>query len=285
VKFEEERYVRVYTRDTGDWLMLSFEAQSVWLMMLRKFDRSGLIHLGRGGRRMLAAVLGHPAQQELVDRALDELLADGCVTIVTDGTKLYAPNFIDAQDWTATDADRARKYRAKKAKPPETLESENPENLSTVTNVTTVTQPSPRAVPCRSVPSVPSVGTDVRADASAPAAGDGPPPEDFRLTCPSQGKKRRQTPQQLLKANLDSWREAHLGEGCLPDQDLSAAWVNKKLKPLADVEPEVLGEAYWLFLGDEYAAARDPPYPIRLFVSQWSRWVSQAARERSVANG
>jgi hypothetical protein len=54
--------VRVYTRDTGDDLLLSFEAQAAWVLMLRKFDRSGRINVGRGGRRMLAAVLGHPAR-------------------------------------------------------------------------------------------------------------------------------------------------------------------------------------------------------------------------------
>ena len=117
MRWPEERYVRVYTRDSGDWLSLSFEAQSVWLMVLRKLDRGGCIDLGRGGRRMLAAVLGHPAKQDVVNQALDELLADGCVVLEFGDpssrsvTRLVAPNFIDAQEWIASDADRARKYR------------------------------------------------------------------------------------------------------------------------------------------------------------------------------
>lgn len=112
MRWEDERYVRLYTRDTGDWLALSFEAQSTWVLMLRRFDRAGYIDLGRGGRRALASILGHRERLEVIDAALTELLADGCVRLV--GNRLFAPKFEAAQEWVATGAERQRKYRARK---------------------------------------------------------------------------------------------------------------------------------------------------------------------------
>jgi len=103
MRWEDERYVRVYTRDTTDWIALGWEAQSLFLLMLRKVDRAGVLELGRSGERGLAALVGMPV--DVVQRALPILLADGCVA--QGGTALVMPNFIKAQE--ATQTDKARK--------------------------------------------------------------------------------------------------------------------------------------------------------------------------------
>ena len=103
-----ERYVRVYTRDTVDWLALSWQARALLAMVLRKVDRAGVIELGRHGVKGLAVAVGMPV--DVVEPALGELLEDGCVE--RHETRLVMRNFIDAQEATQTDAQRARESRA-----------------------------------------------------------------------------------------------------------------------------------------------------------------------------
>lgn len=111
MRWEDERYVRVYTRDTPDWLALSFEAQALFLMLLRKVDRAGILPLGKQGRRGVAVSIGHPGKWKRLEPALDELLTDGCIRI--EGDTLIAPNFIEAQETPQSDAQRQRESRAR----------------------------------------------------------------------------------------------------------------------------------------------------------------------------
>lgn len=105
----DERYVRVYTRDTADWLSLSFIAQGLFCLILRKVDRAGIMPLGRHGRRAVAITVGFAGEWSRLEPALDELLTDGCVVIR--GDTLVVPNFIEAQEAAATEAARQRAHR------------------------------------------------------------------------------------------------------------------------------------------------------------------------------
>lgn len=109
MRWEDERYVRVYTRDTTDWVALGWEAQSLFVLTMRKVDRAGILDLGKSGVRGLAALVAMPL--EVVERALPVLLADGCV--VMRGTVLVIPNFIEAQEAKQSDAQRKREQRAR----------------------------------------------------------------------------------------------------------------------------------------------------------------------------
>ena len=57
MNWEDERYVRLYVRDTGDWCALSWDAQALLMHLLRKTDRSGIVQLGKRGRANLPAML------------------------------------------------------------------------------------------------------------------------------------------------------------------------------------------------------------------------------------
>lgn len=109
MRWEDERYVRVYTRDTADWLALSFDAQSLFMHLLRKVDRAGILELGRHGKRAVAIAIGHAALWDRLAPALEELLADGCVQI--NETRLLIPNYIEAQEARASDKARQREKR------------------------------------------------------------------------------------------------------------------------------------------------------------------------------
>lgn len=103
MRWEDERYVRLFTRDTPEWVALSWQARALFGELLRKVDRAGLLPIGRSGVKGLAGLVRMPT--EVVEPALDELIADGCVERTDDGIVL--PNFIAAQE--ANQSDRARK--------------------------------------------------------------------------------------------------------------------------------------------------------------------------------
>lgn len=93
MRWEDERYVRVYTRDTVDWQGLSFDAQALFLLLLRKVDRAGLLDLGKPGNRGVAVAIGHPRDWARLEPALEELLTDGCVRVVDEGRRLVVRGF------------------------------------------------------------------------------------------------------------------------------------------------------------------------------------------------
>lgn len=107
MRWEDERYVRVYTRDTAEWLALGWEGQALAMMLLRKCDRAGIVHIGKAGVRGLAALVGVPL--EVVERTLPLLLEDGMLQATSGG--YVFPNFIAAQETRSSDAQRKRDQR------------------------------------------------------------------------------------------------------------------------------------------------------------------------------
>lgn len=107
MRWEDERYVRVYTRDTGEWLALGWEAQALFLFALRKADRAGILRTGKAGMRGLAGMVGIPL--DVVARVLPLLLEDGCMRETEGG--YIIPNFIAAQEVPISDAQRKRDQR------------------------------------------------------------------------------------------------------------------------------------------------------------------------------
>jgi hypothetical protein len=103
MRWADETYVKIYVRDTAEWLALGWEAQSLLLAILRKADRAGIVSLGRTGLRGIAGLTGFPG--EVVSRALPVLLDDGCLEQTPDA--LVVRNFLAAQETPASD--RARK--------------------------------------------------------------------------------------------------------------------------------------------------------------------------------
>lgn len=98
----DERYVRIYTRDTTDWLLWSWQARAVFVELCRKVDRAGVLEFGARGPKAIAAHLRIP--WEVVEPALGELTESGTVEI-RDGA-LVVINFLEAQE--AIKSDRAR---------------------------------------------------------------------------------------------------------------------------------------------------------------------------------
>lgn len=156
MRWEDERYIRFYTRNSPDWLGMSWQARGLFGLLMREVDRAGILKLGKGGLKGVARVLQAPWDE--IEPALQELLDDGCVKLGTDGTTLVIPNFIEAQETAQSDAARKRKSReAARAKVDIGSEANIPvtpghEQSHAVTTGHSV--PSVPSDPCRALPSV-----------------------------------------------------------------------------------------------------------------------------------
>lgn len=109
MNWSDERYVRVYVRDTTDWLLWTWQARALFVLLLRKADRSGVIALGRHGVKGVVALTSIP--WEVAEPALAELLEDGCLEHRDGG--LHVRNFEAAQEATASPRRRQQDWREK----------------------------------------------------------------------------------------------------------------------------------------------------------------------------
>ena len=107
MRWEEERYVRIYTRDTGDMILMGWEARALFYEIIRKADRAGILDLGKSGKACLGTFLHMP--QEVVDRLLPILVENEMV--IETPTALIVRNYIEAQESVSTPASRQRYSR------------------------------------------------------------------------------------------------------------------------------------------------------------------------------
>ena len=111
MNWSDERYVRLFTRDTVTWLSWRWETRAVFALLLRKVDRSGVLDTGRLEKpRALALTLQMPV--EVCEVALRELEESG--TVVVSGSSVALPNFMAAQEAAQSDAQRQRDLRERR---------------------------------------------------------------------------------------------------------------------------------------------------------------------------
>lgn len=76
--YANERWIKVYTRDTAGWLAMSWQAQGLGLLLSRKMEpTTGEISLGRKGLPTVIGLLGPTARWEDVEPFISELLEEG----------------------------------------------------------------------------------------------------------------------------------------------------------------------------------------------------------------
>lgn len=199
MRWEDERYVRVYTRDTLTWLALSWEARALFVFVLRKVDRAGLLDLGAHGARGLAGLVGMPVG--IVEGCLSELTQGVEPPVELRGTTIVVPNYVEAQEATASDKARSANYRAR-LKARDEIRVTNGDGTPAARNggaatirdvsgesvterngaVTLRDDSSPRTVLSRTTPSVPSQisdrggGGNLGSSVDVPAEKPPPPP-------------------------------------------------------------------------------------------------------------
>jgi len=109
MRWEDERYVRWYTRNTPEWNVLPWQARGLFGLILRELDRAGILDLGRLGLKAVAVQIR--ADWDDVEKPLKKLLDDGMLIYREDVQLLAAPNFIEAQECHQSDRARQRAAR------------------------------------------------------------------------------------------------------------------------------------------------------------------------------
>lgn len=105
--WSNERYIRVYTRDTKSWLKSGWEGQTLLMHLFRKVDRAGCLDGIDDPVEDLTLITGLP--REVVGIGLERLLDQKTIKIVDES--LVIPNFIEAQEASVSDRERQRKSR------------------------------------------------------------------------------------------------------------------------------------------------------------------------------
>jgi hypothetical protein len=203
LNFADERYVRLYTRDTPTWLALSFDGQAVMCLLLRKVDRAGVVDLGTRGRDAIPLLFGHRAEKARILAALGELEAEGVVVI--EGDRLLMPKFMEAQEVRQSDAQRKREERARNRE----LGRDVTKRDGGSQNVTESHQPSQEVTPTSAVPSVPSVPSKEEEEERPVAADAAPPPPVPQKQKQPKGSERIEKLREVYNANrggLPEWR-------------------------------------------------------------------------------
>jgi hypothetical protein len=134
LRFEDERYVRVYSRDTPNWVLAPWQARAVLPLVMRKLDRAGTIDLSDDGMTGLAALVSMPL--EVVETGMAWWVARA--TFELHGGVLVMPRFLDGQETAASDKLRAQAHRERArdiARSPVTLrDASTTKRDATITN-------------------------------------------------------------------------------------------------------------------------------------------------------
>lgn len=108
--WSNETYVRLYVRDTTNWLKLRWQGQTLLMFLLRKLDRSGRLDGINDLVDDLSLVTGLP--EEIVEEGIKRLLK--METVQINDNVLVMPNYIEAQEATKTDKQRKKESRQRR---------------------------------------------------------------------------------------------------------------------------------------------------------------------------
>lgn len=110
--WSNERYVRLYTRETTTWKLLPWEGQALLAMLLRIVDRAGVLDLG--GVTMEEAVCAAFPKwpPDVVEIGLAALEKRGFIEAMQES--IVIPNFLEAQEAQHSAAQRQRDSRERR---------------------------------------------------------------------------------------------------------------------------------------------------------------------------
>lgn len=233
----EERFVKLFARDTPTWLAWPWQARALAPLLMRKLESDGRLATGRlDVESAVALTVGLPI--EVVSEALTAMLEDGTLEQRIDG--LWWPNYEEAQESRKSDALRQREHRSKQR-----LESSAQHRHMPSHAVTQSHTPSP------------SRTEQTRPDQKKPMSSEGLEP-----------KPRKQSAQQEFFA----WSQASAKESnpaFLASAPPKPALLNAQLKTYIEtIGRQGLESAWGEYKKDQYATAQGLPWG--LFVSKIS---------------
>jgi hypothetical protein len=109
MNFDDERFVKIYPRNTTNWKLLGWEGRCVLMMLFREVDRAGCLDI-EGGMEGLALLLDLPP--DVTERGFAACVKRG--TVAQNGNLAIIPNFTRAQDARQTNRVRQAESRARR---------------------------------------------------------------------------------------------------------------------------------------------------------------------------
>jgi hypothetical protein len=108
VNWSDERYVKLYVRNTATWVLWPWQARAVFPSMLKAMNGAGIIETGSGDPlTALSVLIAMP--REVVEVGLSAIIESRTIESIRDGYLM--PKFIEAQEATKTDSLRKRDQR------------------------------------------------------------------------------------------------------------------------------------------------------------------------------
>lgn len=144
MNWSDEKYVKLYVRQTATWRMWPWQARCVFPLLLQVANGAGLLDVGgKDPLTGLSVLIMVP--REVVELAVAALLEDGTLERVTTG--FLIPKFLEAQEATKTEArkkaDQRERERAKARVTTQPPVTECPVVSPGVTECPPPAQPSP----------------------------------------------------------------------------------------------------------------------------------------------
>jgi len=114
--WSEEPWVKLYIRDTVQWLMLPWQAQGLLCLLFRKVNRAGVLDYGDVGLPGVARVIaGSVVLWPEMEPFFAKLLANGVVVDEPTRRRLVIPKFVEAQRARQSAKLRAKTMREREA--------------------------------------------------------------------------------------------------------------------------------------------------------------------------
>ena len=215
----DEKYVKLFTRNTATWCMWPWQARCVLPLLIRASNYAGLVDVGgKDPIQGLAVLMMVP--REVVAPALEAMLEDGTVEVVKSGYLI--PKYLEAQESTKT-------ARLKKS---DQRDRERAKARGIVDVPVTQCHPTSPSVPLHHQPTTTTTTT------TSPVAGDKPPaPRKGKKPKPELPPDPRHAP--MVKRVVDIFR-IHRGSE-YPFGGRDAAALRDLLKA---ADPDVLADAW-----------------------------------------
>lgn len=264
MRYEDERYVRLYTRDTATWIAIGWEGRHVLVMLLRKVDRAGVIDLLEGEEvESIAQLIMSPV--EVVAAGLNKLIERKVVKI--EAGQLFWPRFLEAQETPTSDKLRKQKSRELAALGPGAVTNGHALSRMVTPNLAVPSRAEPNLTEPNRTGAARTKKSKPPADAppELPAAGDPPQPKEL-------------TPIQWHVRDYEEQRSDvltdELGLPFTPDDEINWPRVAVALGPLLE-RLKALGRGKltgWqrllvLWFAEPWAAGMTPPFPINAMLS------------------
>ncbi len=173
--WSNERYVRLYVRETTTFRSLRWEAQALLPQLLRIVDRAGVLDIGELDPAAAMQLYLQRWPPDVISVGIADLLSRG--VIEHRGGSLLWPTFLEAQEAVKSDAQRARESREKRRVAVTKRDASVTERTGASRAVTpatpsqaerSATEPSTSASPLRS-----EAGARLAAHARGPNGSDG----------------------------------------------------------------------------------------------------------------